>query len=479
MTFDAEEIIAMSDSATSTSQVAAHLWEYAIGFDSLLRAADSLETHLKHLLDESTIVPLSVTVRAKSLESYQQKSERSKDGFTKYVEPRREITDCIAARIITFSKSDKERVCEVIRDQLCPHEDHDPGEAKQNGYSSQHFLVGEGAWSERLAHISKYYSRHSALEVQVRTVAEHAWAEYEHHVRFKPDGEGAYNSVTPEVKAKIDRLLVQAAGDRDGMNYKFGEIEEILRPATFPPELGAQLSLIGADAAPVGSDVFNAVTFQDWLADRYSTSPESGDKAIDWMIEVLEALGINSAVSLEATIADVDTESVAALIEYRFPPGRIRRLDDDLLAALGEGYISANEVVTSGEPNRQRILSWRWGRLNGKLKIYSFTGQSVSSDLRSKDLSASAAFRECIILLVALAGSLDVALIPEAISPDADLPVSVRATSLSTSQGQLWVHANLTRQLAEGFVVELLGRLPNDSKVEFNRSGEVLWPVLQ
>lgn len=463
------------DTADKARVVPAHLWEYATSFESLLRAADSLETHLSRMLDESAVVPFLVQARAKSLHSFQLKSERRHDGIIRYADPLSDITDCIAARIITYSGSDKQRVCEVIREQLCPIEDKDPGAGKPNGYSSQHFLIGPGVWNDRLTHLSQYYLLHSSLEVQVRTVAEHAWAEYEHHVRFKPDGEGAYNSLVSEDKSRIDLLLAQASGNRDDMDKKFGAIEQILHPV-------ARRSVDSTSPVPgrgtvidSGPGALDPARFQLWLDLRYPDSTRSSDGAVSWMIGVLGALGVNSASRLHNALMDVDSESVAALIEYRFPPGQVRRLDDDLLAAFGPEYISANNELDSAAPNRQRILSWRWGRLDGKLQIYSFAGESVPSDLQDIDLSASAALRQAIALVADLAAGPRDALIPGVISFDNDLAGPTRATPVSAPEWTLWVQANLTRQMAEEHVSILLGRLPSSCDVTFKRAGEVLW----
>jgi hypothetical protein len=110
------------------------------------------------------------------------------------------------------------------------------------------------------------------------------------------------------------------------------------------------------------------------------------------------------------------------------------------------------------------------------MKIYSLTGSSVPVGVRAKDYSASGAFREVVQLLIDLSAAAEAALIHGAVSSNQDLPPGARAVPLSTSKGILWVHANLTRQLAEKYVVELLDRLPSGSAVEFRRAGELVWP---
>ena len=60
-------------------------------------------------------------------------------------------------------------------------------------------------------------------------------------------------------------------------------------------------------------------------------------------------------------LADVDGERIAARMDYRYPPGAVRRLDDALLAAFGEQY-----VALPGNAHRVVALHARLEKLRGQ-----------------------------------------------------------------------------------------------------------------
>ena len=59
-------------------------------------------------------------------------------------------------------------------------------------------------------------------------------------------------------------------------------------------------------------------------------------------------------------LAGVDADQVTARMDYRYPPGAVRRLDDALLAAFGERY-----VELPGNAHRQALLRARLERMRG------------------------------------------------------------------------------------------------------------------
>ena len=94
-----------------------------------------------------------------------------------------QITDQIGVRVITYVHSDVAAVAEVLDDELAMLDDRDLGEetAREGrfGYASRHLLV-----QTPRAPSSRRW-RGTGASVQVRTVLQHAWAEFEHDIRYK------------------------------------------------------------------------------------------------------------------------------------------------------------------------------------------------------------------------------------------------------------------------------------------------------
>lgn len=458
-----------------------HVWQFALKQDQLRLAAQDIEQVLERMLNDSSIVPFMVSVRAKSLGSYERKSNLLlPDNSSKYSDPAQQIQDCVAARLIMFTTVDQKRACELIRSRLAPTEDRDPGQLKQNGYSSQHFIVGSptalmrtdtATWFEGYRHAKWYFENFPGLEIQVRTVAEHAWAEYEHHIRFKPN-ESGLEDLQSDKRKRIDDLFTIAAEFRMHMDANFAEVDSILsvEDGHVDQELALKVALPLAPEGPF----LDPDLLRIWLDARYPSSDASRSDHYTWILEILRSLQITNTEALESVLQDVDSDHVAGLMNHKFPPGQVRRLDDDLLAGFGEKYLEANKHVASeGTGDRARNLAWRFGRIRGKMQVYLLSGAGVPTALRDKEMSGAEAFRKTLeICLQKL--PLEQILIPGVVSTQNNLSASARAQLRVFGETELWVNSNLSRASAENYCKDLIGRLPTNSDLRLTRAGQIV-----
>ncbi|WPF83901.1 hypothetical protein SANBI_001611 [Sanguibacter sp. 4.1] len=453
--------------------VAAHLWNFAREHDRLRSAADQLDAFLRELMDEATIKVYRIDSRAKSLDSYQQKSERIKDGRPKYSSPADQIEDCIAARIIVFTNEARDRACERVREIADGCVQHNPGVLKSNGYDSEHFTIPQIASSTpQLAgktDLVWFLDSRPALEIQVRTVAGHAWAEYEHDIRYKHSG---YGDLPLSVREKVDQLFTEAGGLRKNFDTTFGEIQQLLESSDGtedPGSGGAELNEAESTDTQVEIDSASLLGF---LEAQYPDALPTRDGTLAWLVRILEAVGFSTINEIEASLSNIDSEHVASLMDYQFEPTTARRLDDDLLAALGERYIAlTGPGLGRGGRDRTQLLEWRLRRVRKKIFIYEVTGDPRLED---KHLSAARTFRE-VARLVAEELGLSDAVITGAVSlTEEGLNPSARARKVSTSDGDLWVATNLNRSEAERLIEQLLGVLTS-VHITVRRAGETLF----
>src|SRR5690606_5707731 len=146
--------------------------------------------------------------------------------------------------------------------------------------------------------------------VQVRTVLQHAWAEFEHDIRYKGE-------VPPEHAHELDRRFTLAAGLLELADQQFSEIRDQLRARELPSEQESEL-----DADDLATCLGSHYAEAGWSrADHYA-----------WMAGLLSELGISSVDELSSLIATIDDEVIATRMGYKYPPGAVRRLDDALLA---------------------------------------------------------------------------------------------------------------------------------------------------
>jgi len=328
---------------TREEQVRRAVKAYAEMQPELLDATDRFVALVTTLLDDAGINYLSVDGRAKGVSSFAAKADVSLDGQPLYADPLRDITDQIGVRVITYLHSDVVAVADLLRDQLTVLDDRDMGQetAKEGrfGYASRHLLVSPDPARSTPAAFEVLRGRRA--QVQVRTILQHAWAEFEHAIRYK-------GTIPEEYVPDLDRRFTLAAGLLELADREFSLIRDRVQ-ATVPghrPEQDAQDPRI----SPPDLATFLAGEFADagWSrTDHYA-----------WVSGLLLELGVTSLDELATLLEGVDSAAINARMEYRYPPGAVRRLDDALLATFGERYLGLH-----GNAHREALLRTRLEKL--------------------------------------------------------------------------------------------------------------------
>ena len=265
------------------------------------------------LLDDAGINYLSATARTKTVASFAAKADCSADGERLYTDPLTEITDQIGLRVITYLLDDVSAVATLLSDGMRLLDDRDMGRETASegrwGYASRHLLVAvEG--------------EQQPASIQIRTVLQHAWAEFEHDVRYK-------GSVPEGDAPDLDRRFTLAAGLLELADREFSAIRDRLRSASPAEEEGP------SDDPRIATPVLAT-----YLGNRFPDAGWSRSDHYSWISGLLLELGIDGLDDLESVLDRVDTDAINAAMDYRFPPGAVRRLDDVLLKEFGERYIN-------------------------------------------------------------------------------------------------------------------------------------------
>jgi len=167
--------------------------------------AQILESFLNESLPNTRID--RIVARAKTIPSFTKKATSEKNGRLRYAEPFQQIQDQIGVRIIVYYKSDIKIIESLLEDLLRHIERHDFIEEKSNdivfGYEGVHYIFSlpKHILPESLcAEIVPDF-----FELQIKTLFQHAWAQAEHDLTYKP------NSVwTNEEKKYINFIAAQA-----------------------------------------------------------------------------------------------------------------------------------------------------------------------------------------------------------------------------------------------------------------------------
>src|SRR2546425_849967 len=155
--------------------------EYEKRVPRYYRAAANIREALSLFLDEYAVPHLAILARVKEFESFFDKTTAKN-----YSDPFLENTDFVGLRVILYFPKDISRVAEVIQTEFDVIEREDKAdqfEVNEFGYRSYHMLVRvKSAW---LSTPNYRGLDEITIEIQLRTVLMHAWAEIEHKLQYK------------------------------------------------------------------------------------------------------------------------------------------------------------------------------------------------------------------------------------------------------------------------------------------------------
>ena len=292
------------------------------------------------LLDDAGINYLSVAGRTKSVASFAAKADRTVDGRAVYTDPLAQITDQIGVRVITYLHRDVAAVADLLADQLRVLDDRDMGQETASegrfGYASRHLLVALPTAAD-----APDPMRGRSAQVQIRTVLQHAWAEFEHDIRYK-------GTVPAEHAPDLDRRFTLAAGLLELADREFTTIRDRLQESM-------------TDQRPAADATDPRISAQDlatFLAGQYADAGWSRTDHYAWISGLLLELGITSLDELAGLLSSVDSPAIDARMGYKYPAGAVRRLDDALLAVFGTRYLGLH-----GNAHREELLRARLDKL--------------------------------------------------------------------------------------------------------------------
>lgn len=305
-------------------------------------------------LENEGIKVHSIDHRGKSIESFGQKSARAADdnpNRPKYADPLRQITDLAGARIITYFTSTEARVDPIIYDQFEVIEKTDRSELLQQeerlGYHSIHYLV---KLKENRRGLPEY-ARFDGLvaEVQVRTILQHAWAEIEHDIQYK---------AVATLPIEIRRRFMTLAGLLEIADREFQAIED--EDVRLRDEARASV-----EAGRLGEVEITPDALKSYLDKTYGADGRMSEYSYTWGARLLRRLGFADLEQVDAAISTFDDDSISRLI-HGSRQGQLSRLEDVLLAAMGEEFINRHPWANNEDSEwYRRVLAVRLRILAG------------------------------------------------------------------------------------------------------------------
>lgn len=161
----------------------------------------SVERLIRDFLDGDGIRYVDVVSRVKNRASLEEKIARKGEGRYKAIS---DITDICGVRVITYFEGDVKRVCDILEREFEVDRENSidksrPVNPDRFGYRSVHFVVSHSKDRSALREYRRFGS--FKVEIQIRSILQHAWAEIEHDMGYKSADE-----VPAVVKRRFSRL---------------------------------------------------------------------------------------------------------------------------------------------------------------------------------------------------------------------------------------------------------------------------------
>jgi ppGpp synthetase/RelA/SpoT-type nucleotidyltranferase len=283
--------------------------------------------HLRRSLASGGLRNLQIESRTKSVDSYVAKA-LSPDPVApeefRYTNPATEITDAVGARVIVPLSTDVEPVRRLLHEHYVVEEEVERGAEDQlevPGYQSLHLLVrlreSEKA-NPDFAEISDM-----VLEVQVRTILQHAWASLQHDLAYK-----TARAPAPSLKRRLTALAgVLELADREFVAVRAAH--------------GAGTPSVKGGSPTAYGETLSAASLRKLVTDVVGEAEDVDEVWFQGLTSVLTDLGFHEARTVYRSLNGWEGRAaeVATAVRATRPYANSAFIFDQLVRlALGEAY---------------------------------------------------------------------------------------------------------------------------------------------
>ena len=357
----------MADDKQTVDSIVAEYREKFRTYEDFTERCKSLVEQLLHNAGLDAHV-LSVTSRTKEIDRVKAKCQRPESTYSALTD----ITDLAGLRITTFFADEVDKIGSLIEDEFGIDAANSVDKRKalapdRFGYLSRHFVCWLSEERENLPEYSPF--KGLVLEVQVRTILQHAWAEIEHDLGYK-----SREAIPAIPRRRFARLagLLELADDEfirirnELEEYVAGVPEEIREdPSTVQIDKDSLIAFVAQHAVVKRVDAEIAAIWKDELV------PETVETFVERLVPLLRHVGFETIRDVEAALVE-NEESLRDQVDRQYairPPApgetnrgiSLYRLALVLLAtqggtkAIADGFAAFGSSV--GEEFAQAIVA--------------------------------------------------------------------------------------------------------------------------
>jgi ppGpp synthetase/RelA/SpoT-type nucleotidyltranferase len=195
------------------------LRDFDKSFDLYRSFTDRVQKLLEQLLSENSVVIHSVTARTKDRSSFERKVSRAEANYPHLSS----VTDISGVRVITYFDDQVDAVAQLVQREFNISWDNSVDkratlDPDRFGYLSVHYVAALSNDRQRLTEYRRFPGLF--IEIQIRSILQHAWAEIEHDLGYKSKA---------AIPAVVRRRFSRLAGLLELADFEFKGIRDALR----------------------------------------------------------------------------------------------------------------------------------------------------------------------------------------------------------------------------------------------------------
>jgi putative GTP pyrophosphokinase len=289
--------------------------EYKSKLSTFQELQGKLEDLATTLLNGENIHYHQITSRVKRQDSLIKKIKFKGDKYNNLSD----ITDILGLRIITYFEDEVDKVAKIMQDEFDidweNSVDKRDSEINKFGYRSLHYIISFKNERTSLTDWKKF--QNIKVEVQIRSILQHAWAEIEHDIGYK-----AQSSIPNQEKRnffRISALLETADKEFVRLRTNLNEYEEEVAKLIVNSPSEVLIDKASLNSYIQTSDIVNRS--EEIISSNLSVKIVFNEGSVERLVDKLTYLGISTIKELDELLIQYQDLIIVLATKMMAPAG--------------------------------------------------------------------------------------------------------------------------------------------------------------
>lgn len=309
---------------------------------------------VEELLDQKRIPFAQVDARTETVERFREKLTFGKS----YSQPLSQITDLCQVRIVLRLQSDLDRVVDLLRAEFSIDEENSAYKAKelnidQFGYNPIHLVMTAKAPRLSLAEWQPFAGL--KVEVQIRTILQHAWATIWHAYDYRVEAD-----VPRELRRRLFRVntLIESADDE--LDRFADDNEQVIKHYSASLMAGNEQIELNVDSLRAFIETSPEVQHWNEYLSRHAQT-KAGVADLSRNIRLARFCGLSTVDQIARLLKDAHGWGERFLDEYFGTMSRLFNIAPGRMFTPADGVVTFLLIATYFEKFTQEILDRDFG----------------------------------------------------------------------------------------------------------------------